>query len=96
MFHSDFETLYKFIVVSDQADFDSWCNIVTCVNYHNCSKIQGRCMKATNVDDDKVCHYHRQPPMHSSPFGNTGAWFTPISIPYPDETFLANGNGIGS
>ena len=87
LYGTDYETLLRLGVVRDEVDFDSWCNVVAYVNHHDCNRAQGRCMKATNAEGDKVCRYRRQPPFNTSPSGNTGAWFTPIALPYPEETY---------
>ena len=89
-FHSqqygtDFDSLKKLGVINSQNDYNQWIDIVSCVNHHDCSKTQFRCMKATNAEGEKVCRYHKQPPL---PITSTnGSWFEPIVMPYPQEAY---------
>jgi len=87
LYGTDYESLLNLGVVRDRDDFDSWCDVVACVNHHDCNRAGGRCRKATNAEGDKVCRYRRQPPWYLSPPGNQGAWFTPITVPYPEEVY---------
>ena len=89
-FHShqygtDFDNLKKLGLIDSETDYNKWIDIVSCVNHHDCSKTQFRCMKATNADGEKVCRYHQQPPL---PITRTnGSWFEPIAMPYSQEVY---------
>jgi hypothetical protein len=84
-FNADFESLYRQGVVKDLAEYEQWQTIVSCVNFHDCSATQFRCMKAINAAGERICRYHRQPPIppHEDPSG----WFEQINMPYGDETY---------
>src|SRR5664279_4619455 len=52
---------------------------------HDCTRAGGRCMKAVNKEGQKICRYHRQPPLSSESHGQH--WFEPIATPYTDEVY---------
>jgi hypothetical protein len=72
--------------VKDYCDFESWCDVVACVNHHDCNRTEGRGKKATNADGEKVCRFHRQPPLPNN--GVYGAWFQSIFVPYPEDVYM--------
>lgn len=85
LYGTDYDSLHLLGVVQNETDYKTWCDIVASVNHHDCDKVQGRCMKATNADGEKICRYRRQPPMPT--MGGPGAWFTPTFVPYPEEAY---------
>jgi len=82
LFQTDFDTLRDQGLVSDLADFNTWCEVFENVNTHDCYRAGGRCMKATNSEGDKICRYRRQPVM---PYGVP--WFERIDVPYTEEVY---------
>ena len=42
-------------------------------------------MKATNAEGDKICRYHRQPPLPVEK--DSDGWFEDIPMPYPDDVY---------
>jgi hypothetical protein len=40
----------------------------------------------TNANGEKVCRYHRQPPLPID--GNSCAWLTPAFVPHPEEAYV--------
>jgi hypothetical protein len=63
LYGTDYDTLHQLGVVQDEYEYNNWCAIVSSVNHHDCNKTEGRCMKATNAEGEKVCRYRRQPPL---------------------------------
>jgi len=59
---------------------------VDCVQHHDCSKTQYRCMKVTDAEGNKICRYRRQPPLpvDADPQG----WFEEMAMPYPEDVYL--------
>jgi Helitron helicase-like domain at N-terminus/PIF1-like helicase len=89
-FNGDFDSLYRQGIVKDVADYEQWQTIVACVNFHDCSATQFRCMKAINAAGERICRYHRQPPLprHADPRG----WFEEINMPYPEDVYQLLGD----
>jgi hypothetical protein len=85
LFGGDFDSLKAHGVFKDQEEYARWEGLVSCVNIHDCSAAQYRCMKAKNAQGEKICRYHRQPVMPST--ASDGVWFDELQMPYSDEEY---------
>ena len=85
LYGADFTTLRDAGIFRDKEEYDRWCTIVACVNHHDCSKTQFRCMKATSADGTKICRYHRQPLLPEA--AEWTGWFEEIPMPYPEDVY---------
>jgi hypothetical protein len=91
-FATDFDTLQKLALVSDECEYNTWLQIVPSVQILDCARTGGRCQKATNLQGDKICRYRRQPPC---PIGGEFGWFQSKESPYPDKVYaLLNKLGL--
>jgi len=71
--------------VKGQADYERWQTVASRVQCHDCSATQFRCMKARNAEGEKICRYHRQPPLEFNQ--ESRGWFDEIEMPYGDDVY---------
>ena len=81
---TDLRNLLDLGVVSDEKDFNSWREIYSYVNRHNCEQAGQRCKKAVNAEGEKICRYRRQP---QHPITEFKEWFVNVEPPYSDEIY---------
>ena len=84
MYGADYDTLKGLGVFGDKKEFEEWVSVVGAVQHHDCSKMEYRCMKATDAEGNKICRYHRQP--HPPPFV-IGNWFERMDMPYGEKAY---------